>query len=367
MEHLLEWYFARVFIWSVYLIAASFIWMLIARRTLALIGHPPKTPARSALITMGPIICALVLALPFILLIIVGIGRGATKEGGPILRWLLDPRHLWPSLPIVAVLWLTSYLSKKPWRNVLAKSLQPWLIGMVIAEVLFVAASRWLPQSQWDKLFLIEKIASVCEVTLEKLSPFPLLFNLLLLAAIFAVNMWYPQLKAWTRRFEKSMVLGKTAVSVLAVFTSVTFFGTGQTAALHELTAQEKYDRLKDQAAARAQLILTARVTEDAKTEAADTKAFLDVVHRNVLVDRALPRTVDDDEWGLAHTPAIPFTEEWDKFWKERERERLEKTVRDHVQELRTWAETHPVVRAAITAINDSKLKAMLDRKVDRR
>lgn len=357
MEHLLDWYWAHVFIWNGYLVAASVIWMLIGGRMLALVGHPPKTPGRLALITTGPVICAALLVLPFFLLVLIW-------TAGPILPWLLDPRHLWPSLPIVAVLWLTSYFSKKPWRNVLAKSLQPWLIGMVIAEAIFFAASRWLPQSQWEKLFLIERISSICEVTLEKLSPIPLLFNLLLLAAIFGVNMWYPRLKAWTRRFEKSLEWGKSAVSVLAVFTSVTFFGAGQAAALHELTAQQKYDRLKDQVAARAQLILAARVTEDPTNEAADTKAFLNVVHRNVEIDRALPVGIGDDFEYDPSMPMDPFSKEWEKWSTERERKRLEQMVRDHVQELLTWAESHPVVRKAAAAIDNSKLKAMLEKKL---
>ena len=132
---------------------------------------------------------------------------------------------------------------------------------MTIVAIIFLAAREWLPRAQWPWLFSLEVTASRCEITLEKLLPHSLFVNLMLLATLFAVNLLHPAWEMWTTRFRKAISLAKTVATVLAVFTSFTFFGYGQADAFLEATAEEKYERLKDQSTAVAELFLAARLS----------------------------------------------------------------------------------------------------------
>jgi hypothetical protein len=93
----------------------------------------------------------------------------------------------------------------------------------------------------------------------------------------------------------------------------------------------------------------------------------LNVIYRNVLVDRAVPVRGDEVVPNQGDFPVrigdegVPNREDLEKWSKEKECRQLEQKVRDHVQELLKWSDEHPVVRDAATAIDNSKLKAMLD------
>lgn len=79
--------------------------------------------------------------------------------------------------------------------------------------------------------------------------------------------------------------MGATAIAVLSVFTSFTFFATGQGSIINKATAEEKYERVKDQANSVACLIIGARITEDAKAEAKVASDFVTTVENRVRID----------------------------------------------------------------------------------
>jgi hypothetical protein len=148
--------------------------MHLDHRDLAMIGFPPGSRSRQILFAIA-IVCACI-AFTFTLVALL-IALGALAPG---VRWLFDPRSLWISLPIIAAIWLFCHFSEVRWHKVIAKSLQPWLIGMALAEAIFIAATRWLPRSHWDELLWIENISHSFENKLERLFPYSLIFNLFL-------------------------------------------------------------------------------------------------------------------------------------------------------------------------------------------
>lgn len=107
----------------------------------------------------------------------------------------------------------------------------------------------------------------------------------------------------------------KPIIAVLSVFTSFTFFGAEQAGKMLEATAHEKYERTKDQAIARSELILAARVSEAPTAEAEDVKEFLNAVYAGVKVDD--PEALD---FQVADTT--------------QRRKRLSEVVEDRVSEL---------------------------------
>jgi Enoyl-(Acyl carrier protein) reductase len=94
--------------WIIYAWVACLIWTFIGLRTLEFVVGYPRDTFKSRLITFGPVSCISLLPLIFSMLLLLAIAV-------PILGWAFDPRRLWPSLPILAVVWVTSYFSKRPW------------------------------------------------------------------------------------------------------------------------------------------------------------------------------------------------------------------------------------------------------------
>ena len=265
---------------------------------------------------------------------------------------LLDPNLFWLTLPLMIVTWCYCQFNPNRFLKVIAKTLRPWLFGMIIVGAIFIAAREWLPRAQWSSIFWLENAASWCEVTLHKLSPYPLPVNVSLLVVLFTVNVYYPAWRPWTRRFEKGMSIAKACVGVLAVFTSFTFFGSGQASVILEKTAEEKYARLKEQADARADLILAARLSENTEEEARNTKEFLDAVYLQVSIDWKMPLRLDDDY------VRIPMDKQGQEKWF---RSRLEGLVKDRVSELvNALAKSNAVGRMKQT-IDGPRLSAMLD------
>jgi hypothetical protein len=261
-------------------------------------------------------------------------------------QWLLDPQHFLLALPIIAIVWFFYHRSSSRFKKTIAKTLQPWLLGMAIVGAAYLAVSAWLPQTQWPWIFRIETAASWCEVALNKILPESIFFNLALLLLILSINLLQPTWKTWTGRFEKVISKTHSIASVLAVVTSFTFFGAGQAAVLVKATAQEKADRLKDESTALGELILAARVSEDRKVEAQATRDFLDAVHAGVVVDLQLPP--DLSERNLRTSQA----------------ERLRTLVTSRVSELLKYISEAPLITDHMSHVFDrARLEGMLGRK----
>jgi hypothetical protein len=210
------------------------------------------------------------------------------------MEFLFDPRFIYVAVPIFAVIWFMC--RRSPFRviQVIAETIQPWLIGMTIVAVSFFAVSRWLPRADWSWVFFAESTASWCEVHIEKFLPEGVAMNLALLVIFFAINLLGPKWKKWTKQSRQLIDLAKSATAVLGVVTSFTFFGSAQAGFIKEQTAQEKYNRLLDQTTARADLILAARISEHADIESTDITQFLNSVYQGVSLDLQIYPTADD-------------------------------------------------------------------------
>ena len=184
-----------------------------------------------------------------------------------ILQFLFDPHYIWVGLPAFAIVWFYCRSRSSKFYKAIAETLLPWLIGWAIVGTTFFITWMWLPRAQWSWIFFTEKSASRIEIALDKVLPHSAIANASLLAALFVINVLRPSWKNVTQQFQKILSGTKTALPILAVVTSVTFFGDGQLGAVREATAQEKYDRLIDQTTARADLTLAARLTENVAAE----------------------------------------------------------------------------------------------------
>ena len=201
----------------------------------------------------------------------------------------------WLALPLVAATWFYCHRSPQRLLKVVAETLQPWLIAMAMVAAIFVAARLWLPRAEWSWLVLFEKVASRCDIIYEKLSLDSLILNCILLVVLFTLNILLPASKTWTIGLQKAMSYGKQVAVVIAVVAGFTFFGSGQGSLLLEATAEEKYERLKDESTAVAELPLAARMAQNTQVEAQNVSEFLDSVYAGVSIDLKSPQRVDDD------------------------------------------------------------------------
>jgi hypothetical protein len=249
---------------------------------------------------------------------------------------------------LVAIAWGCCHLSSYWLAQAVAKTLLPWLIGMSIVLVIFLGAKEWLPRSEWFWLDRLETEASHTEVLLKKLTPYPFIQSLGLLLVLTILNVRRPTWKPWSKRFKKALSMSAKAIAVLSVFTSFTFFATGQASIIKKATAQEKYERVKEQAKAAASLILAARITEDAKAEAKSTNDFLTAVANQVRIDMHPPFPA-----GLqARDGSITKNEE---TWRQ--------LIRRHVGELLKARDAAPALRRMTYAIDKSRLADMISRR----
>lgn len=192
---------------------------------------------------------------------------------------------VWLALPLGTLVWFLCRASSSNFYKAIAETLLPWVIGWAIVVVTYLIVLLCLPKAQWSWILLVEKAASLADVTLDKVLPHSIIVNVVLLAFLFAISVLRPSWKKLTQRFQKILSGAKTVAAVIAVFTGVTFFGDGQLGRIIEATAQEKFDRLNDQAAARVELILAARVTEKPHRESDDVHKYLDAVYAAVSQD----------------------------------------------------------------------------------
>lgn len=264
-------------------------------------------------------------------------------------KFLFDPHMLFLSLPLFALVWLRCRLSTSRPVKIISETLQPWLIGMAIVGVVFLAARTWLPRAQWPWIFTAEKVASWCEITFDSILPHSATVNIILLTFFFAINLLGPNWQKWTGRTQKALSRAKSAAAVLAVITSCTFFGSGQAGALLEATAEEKYNRLVDQTTARAELILAARISDHVTEESNDISKFLDSVYQGVSLDLKIPLRMGE------YPPIYMSDSEFEKW-------RLQEVFNNRVSELRDAIARNPTVTTLAEKFDRATLASMLGR-----
>jgi hypothetical protein len=265
-----------------------------------------------------------------------------------------DPNRFWGALLLLTMLWLFCRRSTNRLTKVIAKTLQPWLLGMLIVGLAYLVATAWLPQAQWPWLFYVEKAAIWCELTLKKVLPESIVANIGLLVLLFSINVLHPTWKTWTGRLQKVISGTQSVAAVLAVVTSFTFFGAPQSAILVKAIAQEKYNRVKEESTAVAQLILAARISEGREAEAQTTKEFLNVVLAGV-PDLQLPQETPD--WArLAYAKELRTSvTNLDK--------QLRTSIRDRVFELLKYTSQGDAAGHMARIFDRSRLESMLGRK----
>jgi hypothetical protein len=270
-----------------------------------------------------------------------------------ILQFLFDPHYIWVGLPVFAIVWFLCRSSSSKFYKAVAETLLPWLIGWAIVGVTFFITWMWLPKAQWSWIFFTEKAASWIEIALDKVLPHSGIANASLLAVLFAINVLRPSWKRVTQQFQKILSGTKTALAIVAVFTSVTFFGDGQLGAVKEATAQEKYDRLIHQTTARADLMLAARLTENVAPESRDVHNYLDAVYAGVSQDVKI-NFIDDSWMGWARAHNMSF--------QDYTRLRYRTLLSDRVIELGKAIASNPTVIKIVGPPDNPRVASMLDR-----
>jgi hypothetical protein len=109
-----------------------------------------------------------------------GFGRGG---------FLFDPHYIIIAVPFFAFVWVRCRRSSHREVKIIAKTIQPWLVGMTIVAVSFFAVSRWLPRAEWSWIFFAEKAASWCEIYVGKFLPEGVAMHLILLGIFFTLNL----------------------------------------------------------------------------------------------------------------------------------------------------------------------------------
>jgi hypothetical protein len=268
-----------------------------------------------------------------------------------------DPNHFWVALLVLAMFWLICRRSTYRLTKVIAKTLQPWLLGMLIVGVAYLAATAWLRQTQWPGIFIIEKAAIYSEVKLKEVLPESILVNIVLLVLLFSINVRHPTWKTWTGRFQKVISGTRSLATVLAVVTSFTFFGTAQAALFVKATAEEKYTRLKDESTTVAKLILAARVSEHREAEAQTVKKFFEAVRDGICGPVHAGASLVDCR--TVHAGVIVDPEVARVDWTS-QREPLRRLVNERVSELRKYAPETPPARQMAPTFDDSRWDSML-------
>lgn len=227
---------------------------------------------------------------------------------------------------------------------------------MLIVGVAYLAAIAWLRQTQWPWIFTIEKAAICSELTLKEVLPESFFVNIGLLVLLFSINVRHPTWKTWTGRFQKVISGTRSVAAVLAVVTSFTLFGTAQAALFVKATAEEKYNRLKDESTAMAQLILAARVSEHREAEAQGIKKFFGAVQNGICGAAHAGATVDSQV-----CPAPGVIPEVARVDRTSQRE-LRRLVNKRVSELLKYTPEAPPARQMAPMFDDSRWESMLRR-----
>lgn len=131
-------------------------------------------------------------------------------------------------LGFLAVAWAWCHFHPHWLAQAVAAPLLTRLIGMLIVLAIFLGLKEWLPGSEWSSIIWLETESSRIEIFLEKLTPYPFIQSLGLLLVLTILNIRYPTWKPWSKGLEKALSTCAKAIAVLSVFTSFTFFATGQ-------------------------------------------------------------------------------------------------------------------------------------------
>jgi hypothetical protein len=297
---------------------------------------------KRVILLLGLLLTPCLLFLPLVLTVSVAIFS-------VLFGWIFDPRLLLLQLSFVAVFWFLWRWSSSDVKKLIAKSIQPWLFGMSIVGAAYLATILWLPRAHWSNIFAVETFLSRYELVLKAILPASLGANLGLFALFFALNIFRPSWKRWTGRFQRAISLTKSISAVLAVVTSFTFFGVRQAGAIKELTAEEKFERLKNENVARAELILAGRFGTE--QEAETIKQFLGAIHDAVLLDIKVPISLQEPE-------LISSGREPEKF----NRARLSRFVRERAEELLEYTQKNRIARRLTAKIDIARLAPLFER-----
>lgn len=254
-------------------------------------------------------------------------------------------------LGFLAVAWAWCHFHPHWLAQAVAAPLLTRLIGMLIVLAIFLGLKEWLPGSEWSSIIWLETESSRIEIFLEKLTPYPFIQSLGLLLVLTILNIRYPTWKPWSKGLEKALSTCAKAIAVLSVFTSFTFFATGQSNIIKKATAEEKYERVKDQANACARLIIGRRLTEDTKAEAKTANDFLAAVDSQIKIDMRLffPTGLRERNGGITA-----------------DKDRWRQLVGGHVRELLKARDATPAVRRMKYTIKKSRLADMISRRFTR-
>jgi hypothetical protein len=180
---------------------------------------------------------------------------------------------------------------------------------------------------------------------LEEVVPHSAVAGILIFFILLWINMLVPRMKTTTRRVAAVLTTTKSVAAVVAVFTSFSFFGPVQAGALLKATAAEKFARLRDQSVARAELVLSARVSDGETREAQHTRSYLDAVYNGVVVDESV---TPFDDFGNRYRAAM-LKKPYDRAASRRAW--LLSLVKARVTELKDAMRDHPAVHRALAEV----------------
>jgi hypothetical protein len=268
---------------------------------------------------------------------------GAIIVPAGLIMVVYDPKNLWVGLPVTFCLWLYCHWRGK--NNDLAKAiaatLAPWLVAMTVAESMFLAALAWLPRTEWHWLYLTGWAASEVDLLFAKILPSSVLVNLGIIAILLGFNICLPRLTFLTKGFQRLITIAHKIAVGVSFFCGITFFGAGQASAVADSTAQERYDRLKDQSDSAAQLSLAARITDDLTQETTNIHDLFDSIHQAVKDDMDLDYDFSEYPIRYRHGGDLQTQEkDWEhrrlRFFVERRVDELRKAIESNRRLLRT-------------------------------
>ncbi|MEJ1961775.1 MAG: hypothetical protein WDO56_09585 [Gammaproteobacteria bacterium] len=182
--------------------------------------------------------------------------------------------------------------------------------------------------------------------------------NVALLLGFFALNVRKPEWKPWSDRAEKSIARLGAITAILAEFTSFSFFSIGQSGLLLKATADEKFDRLKNRSIALAELMLTARMTQNTESEKTATLHYLDTMYAGVVVDLHVPPTLTRRSIATQQRQQPSQRKGAQELW----RERIRSVVRARATELKDYIGRSSGEGRSTESLSEQALRSMVTR-----
>jgi hypothetical protein len=196
------------------------------------------------------------------------------------LQYWWNLQLVWLGLPLGVLLWFLCHSSSSIFYKATAKTLLPWIIGWAIVVITYLFILMWLPEADRSWIIFAQSAADRAERILDKAVPHSIFVSVMLLAFLFTINVLRPSWKKLTHGFQQILAATKAVASVIAVFTSVSFFGDGQLPRVINAINQEKHDRTSAQFTAQVELIFVDRLTqkETLDAESRDVHKYLDSI-----------------------------------------------------------------------------------------